>query len=158
MPLNVFYFQQDDVFEETATDNQDYPIQQGQELLLVNGSNDPVCSSVAPFAEEGDAPILGLLPDGEWLLWTPQIMFEDNGPSINDNGADLSSKVLQDGGGAAVVATNEKLMCSNVQRSFINEDSEYMFVGHLCISKGFLPLKSCLSLFAYVTHSLLLEY
>ena len=73
-------------------------------------------------------------------------MFEDNGPSINDNGADLSSKVLQDGGGAAVVATNEKLMCSNVQRSFINEDSEYMFVGHLCISKGFLPLKSCLSL------------
>ena len=150
MPLNVFYFQQDDVFEETATDNQDYPIQQGQELLLVNGSNDPVCSSFPPFAEVGDAPIFGLRPDGEWLLWTPQIMFEDNGPSINDNGADLSSKVLQDGGGAAVVATNEKLTCSNVQRSFINEDSEliYMFVEHLCISKGFLPLISCLCLYS----------
>ena len=38
---------------------------------------------------------------------------------------DPTAKVLTDGGGAAFVSTNEKLKCSNVQRNFINEESEY---------------------------------
>eukprot|EP00581_Thalassiosira_minuscula_P008298 CAMPEP_0183702756 /NCGR_PEP_ID=MMETSP0737-20130205/764_1 /TAXON_ID=385413 /ORGANISM="Thalassiosira miniscula, Strain CCMP1093" /LENGTH=916 /DNA_ID=CAMNT_0025929427 /DNA_START=314 /DNA_END=3061 /DNA_ORIENTATION=- len=69
LPPNVFYFTTDDQFEETGSDLFEYPVWKGQELLLTKGSTDPVCGSVPPFAEEGDAPIIGKLPSGEWIQW-----------------------------------------------------------------------------------------
>ena len=103
-----------------------YPIQKGQELLLTNGSTDPVCGSVPPFAEEYDAPIVGQLPSGEWIQWSPTILFEDNGPSINTLPEDMTANVLSDGGGEIFIQTGEKMKCSNVQRSFINEDTCFL--------------------------------
>lgn len=90
----------------------------------MNGSSDPVCANLPPFSEEGDSPILGVLPNGEWIQFTPTIIFEDNGPSINDQ--DRSSNVLTDGGGSSFVQTNEAMKCSNVLRSFVNEDTCFL--------------------------------
>ena len=97
----------------------------GQEFILKSGSSLPVCASVPPFAEEYDAPVIGRLPNGEYIQWTPQILLEDNGPSMNDVG-DLTTNVLSDGGGSSYIATGEKLKCSNVPRSFINEDTCFL--------------------------------
>jgi len=126
LPPNVFTFTESDFFEETASDLFSYPIKKGQELLLTNGSTDPVCANVPPFAEEGDAPILGKLPSGEWIQWTPTILLEDNGPSINAAAQDMTANVLIDGGSASVIQTGEKMKCSNVARSFINEDTCFL--------------------------------
>ena len=94
--------------------------------MLTNGSTDPVCGSVPPFAEEYDAPIVGQLPSGEWIQWSPTILFEDNGPSINTLPEDMTANVLSDGGGEIFIQTGEKMKCSNVQRSFINEDTCFL--------------------------------
>ena len=101
-------------------------MKKGEELLLTNGLNDPICDSFPSFAEEGDAPILGLLPSGEYLQWTPTIILEDNGPSINDVGQNMTSKVLADGGGKMFIETGETMKCSNTPRSFINEDTCFL--------------------------------
>ena len=98
-----------------------------QEFLLRDGIlNDPVCDLVPSFAEENDAPIFGRLPDGSWLQWTPTILLEDNGPSINTAPEDMASNVLSDGGGEWSIKTGEKLKCSNVVRSFVNEDTCFL--------------------------------
>ena len=120
----MFTFTEADVFADTASDLNYYPIKEGIELLLVNGSTDPVCANVPPFAEESDAPIFGKLPNGEWIQWTPTIRLEDNGPSIND--VDKTAGVLPDGGGEISRNTGEKVKCSNVPRSFINEDTCFL--------------------------------
>jgi hypothetical protein len=120
----VFTFTEADVFADTASDLNYYPIKEGIELLLVNGSTDPVCANVPPFAEESDAPIFGKLPNGEWIQWTPTIQLEDNGPSIND--VNKTAGVLSDGGGQTFIDTGEKVKCSNVPRSFINEDTCFL--------------------------------
>ena len=122
----MFTFTTSDVFEETSSDLFPYPIKKGQELVLTKGSNDPVCDSFPLFAEEGDAPIVGKLPSGEWIQWTPTILFEDNGPSINDPPEDMASNVLSDGGGEIATQAGEKMKCSNVQRSFVNEDTCFL--------------------------------
>ena len=136
LPPNVFKFDTSHIFEETVNDLQDSPITKGQEFLLTNGYTGPVCDNVPMSVEEGDAPIFGKLPNGKWLQWTPTIMLENNGPSISEelNGADvLSSNVLRDGGGAAVIASNKEMKCSSTPRSFVNGDSEYrLYACHKC--------------------------
>lgn len=54
-------------FVNTSTDNENYPIVRGEELLLTSGFSGDPCDSVPPFSEEGDAPIIGLKEDGSWL-------------------------------------------------------------------------------------------
>ena len=122
----MFTFTASDVFEETGSDLYPYPIKKGQELLLTHGSTDPVCDSIPPFAEEGNAPIIGQLPSGEWIQWSPTILFEDNGPSINAAAQNMTANVLSDGGGETFIQTGEKMKCSNVQRSFINEETCFL--------------------------------
>lgn len=120
LPPHYVNFTAETSFVESASELYPYPIHQGQELLLLSGLNDNAfCDAVPPFAEEFDAPIFGMLPSGEWLSWSATILFEDNGPSVND--VDMKANVLSDGGGSAFVATGEKLKCSNVPRSFVNE-------------------------------------
>lgn len=98
---------------------------QGLEVLLEEGlSDDPICDLIPPQAEEQNPPVFAKLPNGEWLQWTSTLMFEDNGPSINDE--NLTAKVIPDGGGAAVLATNERMKCSNVPRSFLNEETCFL--------------------------------
>lgn len=98
-------------------------------MLLTDGFAGLICDNVPPFAEEGDAPIFGILPNGEgWIQWTPTILFEDNGPSVNADlqDQDMTSNVLIDGGGELVLQTNEMTKCSNVQRSFLNDDTCFL--------------------------------
>ena len=45
---------------------------------------------------------------------------------MNDPTENFTNNVLSDGGGEMFVATNEKLKCSNVQRSFVNEDTCFL--------------------------------
>ena len=90
LPANIFQFGVDDIFIDSATDLLDYPINRGQELLRTTGFSGPICDWVPPFAEPGDQPVFGKLPNGEWLIWSPTILWEPNGPSINDAG-DLSA-------------------------------------------------------------------
>lgn len=126
MPSNVIAFTGNEIWSETASDLFPYPIIGGQERLLRSGFNGTVCDLIPPFAEEFDAPIFGKLPSGEWLQWTPTIILESNGPSINDGSGDSTANVQSDGGGNAFVTTGEKLKCSNVPRSFINEETCFM--------------------------------
>jgi hypothetical protein len=126
LPQNHFIFDGSEIWDETASDLNVYLMLRGQELLLRNGFNGPICDMIPPFAEEYDAPVFGVLPSGEWLQWTPTLMLEENGPSINDPSSNMSSKVLRDGGGEAVVATDGVLKCSNVQRSFMNEGTCFL--------------------------------
>ena len=82
-----------------------------------------ICDSIPHVTEEYDAPVFGLLPNGEWLVWSPSILLKDNGPSINTPRGDFASATLDDGGGLAVVETGEKVRCANVPRTFINEET-----------------------------------
>ena len=68
---------------------------------------------------------MGKLPNGEWIAWTPTILLEDNGPSVNDEGS-LTANVLVDGGGEAVFQTDGDVKCANVARSFVNEDTCFL--------------------------------
>ncbi|KAL7542550.1 hypothetical protein ACHAXR_011864 [Thalassiosira sp. AJA248-18] len=124
--VNVFTFAENDTFVNTSSDLFSYPIREGQEMLLTNGFSGPVCDNVPPFAEENDAPIFGILPSGEWIQWSPTILLEDNGPSVNAAQNDMTTSVLSDGGGELFVQTNEHLKCSNVPRSFINKDTCFL--------------------------------
>ncbi|KAL7527648.1 hypothetical protein ACHAXR_002788 [Thalassiosira sp. AJA248-18] len=115
--VHVFEFTDSDTFVNTASDLFSYPIHEGQEMLLSDGFAGLICDNVPPFAEEGDAPIFGILPNGEgWIQWTPTILFEDNGPSVNADlqDQDMISNILIDGGGELVLQTNEMTKCSNV--------------------------------------------
>lgn len=134
LPPHVVTFTESDTFEETSSDLYKYPMKKGEELLLTNGLTDPTCDSFPSFAEEGDAPILGLLPRGEYVQWTPTIILEDNGPSINDAGESMTTKVLGDGGGKMLIETGEKMKCSNTPRSFINEDTCFLSTDPLVCS------------------------
>jgi hypothetical protein len=125
LPRYYFNFTNDDVFVPTSSHLFSYPMDAGQEFLLQNGLNHPSCDLIPSFAKEFDAPVFGKLPSGEWLQFTPTIVFKDNGPSINDAG-DKSANVLSDGGGATFVATDENVKCANAARSIFNEDTCFL--------------------------------
>ncbi|KAL7542499.1 hypothetical protein ACHAXR_011825, partial [Thalassiosira sp. AJA248-18] len=126
LPENYFEFDDTEVWDETASDTFPYPLLKGQELLLRNGLNDnSFCDAVPSFASEGNAPIFGKYLD-TWLIWTPKLQLEDNGPSINDDPEDMANNVLSDGGGEWSANTGGKLKCSNVQRSFVNEKTCFL--------------------------------
>ena len=120
----MFNFTLADTFSNSGSDIDIVPLLQGEEMVLVNGFSGAVCDRVPPFAEEDNAPIIGILPNGEWVQWTPQIQLEDNGPSIND--VDMTANVLSDGGGALAIEAGSNLKCSNVQRSLINEETCFL--------------------------------
>ena len=126
LPPNVVTFTPNHIFEETSSDLYPYPMMKGQELLLTNGLTDPICDSLPTFAEEGNAPVLGLLPSGEYVQWTPTISLEANGPSINDAAQDGTNNVLSDGGGGNSIRTGGKTKCSNAHRSFVNEKTCFL--------------------------------
>lgn len=98
-------------------------MQSGQELLLTDGLNDPICDQVPPFADQYDVPIFGQMVDSSWVQWTPTVQLETNGPSINDRPEDMINNVLSDGGGEWSNKTGGVLKCANVARSFVNEET-----------------------------------
>lgn len=136
LPTYYFNFTNEDVFESTSSQLFSYPILEGQELLLRDGINHPNCALLPPFSEEYDAPILGRLPSGEWLQYTPTIKLRNNGPEINDAPGSSSSKVLHDGGGATFIQTGEKVKCANVPRNIFNEETCFLSTDALTCSSS----------------------
>ena len=104
-------------------------------MLLPNGldsSSYPVCDLLPSYSIENNEPVIGRLPDGTYVQWTPTIVLENNGPSMNTPISELASSTLSDGGGATANSTATALssrtnaygtFCSNVPRSQFNEDT-----------------------------------
>lgn len=133
LPHGFFTFDGTETWAETSSDLFHGLLRRDQELLLVSGLDHALCDALPPYSNDGDAPIYGKLPDGSWLMYAPTIQLEDNGPSINS--ADMTGNVLIDGGGALFNQTAGKMRCSNVMRSFLNEDTCFLSTAaHTCSS------------------------
>lgn len=89
-----------------------------------DGITHEYCNLLPKFSEEFDSPVLGKLPNGEWLQFTPTINLVNNGPAINDELGPAST--LKDGGGQTYVETGEKVKCANVPRSIFNEETCFL--------------------------------
>jgi hypothetical protein len=85
----------------------------GGEYMLTNGGlTDSLCEQLPDFAEEAAAPVFGQLPDGSWLQFDPTQVLDQN---------TLESH-LPDGGGLVKSLTEDETRCSNVPRTFLNEE------------------------------------
>ena len=82
----------------------------GEEFILLRQLHDPVCDNIASLID--DAPIFGKLPDGSWLQFDPRLELKNN--TVNEP--------IPDGGKAERVASTGATFCSNVPRTFLNED------------------------------------
>ncbi|KAL7543207.1 hypothetical protein ACHAXR_012486, partial [Thalassiosira sp. AJA248-18] len=130
LPENYFTFDEDDIFAETSSNllNQFLGLR-GNELLLQDGYHGPICDLIPPFAENGDVPVFGRMIDGSYVQWTPKAVLEENGPSMNDDPGDMASNVLSDGGSEWSNKTGGVMKCSNVGRSFVNEETCFLSNG-----------------------------
>ena len=148
LPEYYFEFNENDVFIDTGSQLYDYPIQSGQELLLRDGSTDPICDSIPLYANEEHPPVFGRLANGEWVQWTPTLILEQNGPSVNDTKPEesMNKGTLRDGGGSVDVQTGGAVSCSNVPRSFVNEDTCFLSTDDsACIIKNDVELQISLT-------------
>ncbi len=87
----------------------DEELSNGGDFILPTGLSDPKCDSI-PSVPNG--PVFGKLQDGSWLQFDPRIELSTNTPSFP----------LVDGGKSTELASGGKSYCSNVPRTFLNED------------------------------------
>ena len=126
LPEHYFIFDGSVTWDETSSDLfSPYTMHKGDELLLRDGYDGPICDLVPPYAGPDDAPIFAKMADGTWVQWTPKVQVESNGPSINDVG-DLTENVLSNGGGGDTSYEMGTVRCANVARSFVNEDTCFL--------------------------------
>ena len=71
-----------------------------------------LCASVPAVRDEGDETVFGKLSDGTWLIFDPRIRLEANTPE----------SPMIDGGKEAYLTSGGKAYCSNVPRTFLNEN------------------------------------
>lgn len=83
------------------------------EFILQNPLTDPLCAKIPDVFEHGDEKIFGRLPDGTWLQFDPRLELQSNS---------LESP-LPDGGKNIKLKSGGETQCSNVPRTFLNEDS-----------------------------------
>jgi len=84
----------------------------GEEYILPVGSQDASCANIPVITEADATPVFAKLPDGTWLMHDPRLVLEEN---------TLENPIF-DGGGTAVIETDETVLCSNAPRTFLNED------------------------------------
>ena len=72
-----------------------------------------LCSTLPVVRDDGDEAVFGKLSDGTWLIFDPRIRLEEN---------TVDSPMI-DGGKGAFLTSGEKTICSNVPRTFLNENS-----------------------------------
>jgi len=82
------------------------------EFILFGGLSDPLCYQLNDSTEEEDPPVFGKLPDGSWLQFDPRLVLEEN----------TLESPIPDGGGLVRSLTGEQTRCSNVPRTFLNEE------------------------------------
>ena len=83
-----------------------------QTSLFDDASYSSICSRLPSVPESGDEPIFGKLSNGTWFIFDPRIDFYNN---------TLESPV-NDGGQTSVTASGGETYCSNVPRTFLNEN------------------------------------
>ena len=99
------------------------PIEQrwndGEELVFMlktslfeNPSFSAICSKLPSVLELGDEPVFGKLSNGTWLMFDPRLDLKTNTPG----------SPMGDGGKAALITSGGDTYCSNVPRTFLNED------------------------------------
>ena len=93
------------------------------DYLLVHGINgtgeEEKCQSIPAIMKEDDLPVFAKLPDGTYLVWTPQLIMEENTPGNN----------IADGGGEVQLVSDGQVRCSNVPRNLFNEDTCKLSIG-----------------------------
>ena len=70
------------------------------------------CANLPVVPEQGDEPIFGKLSDGTWLIFDPRL----------DSLSNALASPREDGGKAEFKASGGDTYCSNVPRTFLNED------------------------------------
>ena len=83
-----------------------------QKSLFDDESYSTICNGLPLVPDLGDEPIFAKLSDGTWLMFDPRIQVDHN---------TLDSPIF-DGGKAVSAASGGNKFCSNVPRSFLNED------------------------------------
>ena len=82
------------------------------EKLFDNPSFSTLCSNLPPVIQFRDKPVFGKLSDGTWLMFDPRLDVKTN----------TLSSPSSDGGRGSQVASGGVTFCSNVPRTFLNED------------------------------------
>ncbi len=88
------------------------PFESGEQFTLPVALDDDLCDSIPEAFVRGDAPVFGRLSDGTWLHFDPRLSIKLNTPD----------SPLPDGGKSSQVVTGGVTRCSNVPRTFLNED------------------------------------
>ncbi len=92
--------------------------------------NNPVfsetCSGLPSVPELDDGPIFGRLSDGTWLMFDPRVELQANTPS----------DPINDGGKQASINSSGATYCSNVPRTFLNENECKLSVDACRASSG----------------------
>jgi len=83
------------------------------DIVIGSDVDDLLCASLPDIVDEGDPPIFGKMDDGSMWVFDPRLILESN----------TVESPLQDGGGAVSLETADKTKCSNVPRTFLNEDN-----------------------------------
>jgi hypothetical protein len=83
-----------------------------QNSLFDNPLFSTTCAELPSVPEIGDAPIFGKLSDGTWLMFDPRLDINTNTPS----------SPIGDGGKQSFLASGGDTYCSNVPRTFLNEN------------------------------------
>ena len=82
----------------------------GEEFILRNAISNSLCEAIPAVPDLDDEPIFARVSDGTWLQFDPRLIIETN--SVNSP--------IADGGKATKLAGGS--FCSNVPRTFMNED------------------------------------
>ncbi len=84
----------------------------GEEFLLPTSLEGAVCDSIPSVPDPFDEHVFGKLSDGTFLIFDPRLDLQENTPD---------SPVI-DGGKAKQLDSGGRTYCSNVPRTFLNED------------------------------------
>ena len=96
-----------------------------QTSLFDDPSFSAVCSGLPLVPELGHEPIFGKSSDGTWLIFDPRLSLQSNTPD----------SPIHDGGKEAFIASGGDTLCSNVRRTFLNEN-ECQMATNACKSSS----------------------
>jgi hypothetical protein len=85
----------------------------GEEFILQNALTDSLCSTIPAVFEHGDEGVFGRVSDGTWIQFDPRLDLETN----------TVESPLSDGGKGTKLKSGGNTYCSNVPRTFLNEQS-----------------------------------
>ena len=90
----------------------DLPFSDGGEFLATLPLNDTRCSSIPDVVDVNEPPVIVALSDGSWLQFDARLKLEDN----------TIENPIPDGGGLNMIHSGKVMSCSNVPRTYLNEN------------------------------------